>query len=253
MACVAMHDRASARRLGAAFGIERRLDRASAWRRARAACPPARGRGGCGASWPMTCTSVWRLPRCQARRARSPRGRRVISISGSGRPTTCTSRPSSSTSPSPSRSITARQIEQEFGAALAVVSTMRRRCRSPASSTTRSTAAAGSQLSAGLIGGGAAHVRTGNTAAPSAAPRPARRSAARRRRAPRRSPRRPRSSGVAPLCIMSSCEIRRGCSSPRRAPSGCRASCPDPPTAALETNTTEDAVSALPKAPNIGR
>ena len=69
---------------------------------------------------PTICTSVWRLPRCQASRTASSALCAEISISASGAPATSTMAPSSSTRPSPSRRRhRLLEIEQEFGALLA--------------------------------------------------------------------------------------------------------------------------------------
>ncbi len=86
--------------------IERRLDRGHRARRARAASPPARDRAGCG------CDARRSARRCgdcrDARRAARIRAASdaAISASGSGMPVTSTTEPSSSTRPSPSRSVT---------------------------------------------------------------------------------------------------------------------------------------------------
>ena len=81
----------------------------------------------------------------------------------------------SSTRPSPSFSITGLGKSSRKTVPPSPVSTTRRRWRSSASITTRSTASAGSQLSAGLTAKARRMVRTGNNAAPSAALPPAHR------------------------------------------------------------------------------
>ena len=128
---------------------------------------------------PITCMSVWRLPMCQASRAKSCADAAVISSSGSGLPATRTMAPSSSTRPSPSRSAAACGRSSRNAMPPSPVKVTRRRWRSSASSTTRSMALAASQVPAVFTADarriGLDPFRTGNSAAPSAAPRRARR------------------------------------------------------------------------------
>src|SRR5438132_4570443 len=100
---------------------------------------------------PTISTWVWRLPRCQASRMRSSGDLASISVNGSGLPATHTTAPSSSTRPSPSFSATARSRSSRNFVPFSPVSTMRRRCRSSASSTTRSIAPLASKLPAAWI------------------------------------------------------------------------------------------------------
>src|SRR5476651_2337280 len=99
----------------------------------------------------MICTSVWRLPRCQASRTQSSALPAEISTSFSRSPATSTIAPSSSTSPSPSRKLTGFAKSSRNSVPFSAVSTMRRRLRSPASSTTRSIALWALHWPAGLM------------------------------------------------------------------------------------------------------
>ncbi len=117
-------------------------------RRARAASPPARDRAGCGCEVPR---SARRCGDCRdARPAARIRAARMPSISASGSvwPATSTIEPSSSTRPSPSRSVTGLSKSIRTCVPFSPVSTMRRRVRSSASSVTRSMAAAAFQVPA---------------------------------------------------------------------------------------------------------
>src|SRR5271165_6181999 len=87
---------------------------------------------------PTISTSVWRLPMCQARRASACGVCAVTSTKGSRLPATRTIEPSSRTRPSPSRSTVACGRSSRNEVPPSAVSTMRRRWRSPASSTMRS-------------------------------------------------------------------------------------------------------------------
>src|SRR5712691_7560300 len=87
---------------------------------------------------PTTCTSVWRLPMCQARRASSCGLAAAISTSGSALPATRMIAPSSSTRPSPSFNAVACGRSSRKAVPPSPVNAIRRRRRSSASRITRS-------------------------------------------------------------------------------------------------------------------
>ena len=119
----------------ARFRIERRFERRHLLRPSRAASPPAHDRGGCGCGSPTICTSVWRLPRCQASRTKSRGEDGVISSKRFGLPAApARSSRHRAASPSPSRNATGFSRSSRTCVPFSPVSTMRRRCRSSASS-----------------------------------------------------------------------------------------------------------------------
>ena len=106
--------------VGARLRIERRFERREAARRGRAASPPARDRGGCAACSPTICTSVWRLPRCQASRTSSSALAAAISTSGSALAGDAHDRAVvEHEAVAVAQRDRLRQVEQEFRAALA--------------------------------------------------------------------------------------------------------------------------------------
>src|ERR1700730_7771523 len=99
----------------------------------------------------VTCKAVWRLPMCQAKRTRSNALLAAISVSSSAIPRTATIDPSSSTRPSPSRSVAEFSRSSRNVVPFSPVSTIRRRWRSLASRTTQSMASTAFHAPAGLI------------------------------------------------------------------------------------------------------